>query len=201
VIVSVVTSLDAGPAAVSDAAGAPGALVTAPVLRQASLALAGAPGGDRPPGGRLAGRDEVRWPARDLPPATRIRPFDSAARGLVAAGLSLAAVRPAPGSAAIAPPRGLGLIGDALPLFQDTLERSFDRFLSRIKDLGAGTSSTLESPDRWIPWLLLAVTAGAGALGRWRRWGSDDGDGHMPDAPCPEGKLGRHGLPGLPRAR
>jgi hypothetical protein len=196
VIVGVRQDLENGAAAVSDTAGA---LVPAPMTHQGSLALAGLPGGGRPPGTLRGDEGADRWPAVDLSAATRVRPFESASRGLKALGVSLSADRPRPGSEAIAPPRGSGLISEALPWVQGTLERAFDRFLSRIKDPGAGASGTTESSDRWIPWLVLTMTAGAGALGRWRRWGGDGGQ--APGAPGPEARLGRHGLPGLPSAR
>jgi hypothetical protein len=196
VVAGVWMGLGAGAAAVSDSAGSPGALVMAPITHQGSLVVTGAPGGDRPPGGLLADEGVVRWPAPERPVATRVRPFESAARGLRAAGVSLPADRLAPGAEAIAPPRGFGLISDALPLFQDSLERAFDRFLTRIKDLGAGSSGTPESSDRWLPWLVLTATAGAGALVRWQRRGTDHGE-----EPGARARLGRHGLPGLPSAR
>jgi 4-amino-4-deoxy-L-arabinose transferase-like glycosyltransferase len=200
VIVGVRQDLDNGAAAASDGAGAPGALVPAPITHQGLLTLAGLPGGGRPPGTLRADEDADRWPALDLSAATRVRPFESAARGLDALGISLSADRPRPGSEAIAPPRRSGLMSEALPLLQGTLERAFDRFLSRIKDPGgAGASGTTESSDRWIPWLVLTITAGAGALGRWRRWGMDGGE--APGMPGAEARLGRHGLPGLPSAR
>jgi hypothetical protein len=201
VIVGVQTGLDTDAAAVSEPAGAPGALVTARIVQQGSFVVTGSAGGDRPPGGLLDDEDAARWPSPDLPAARRGRPIESAARRLKAAGVSLLADRPSPASEAIAPPRGFGLINDALPLFQDSLERGFDRFLTRIKDLGAGSSGTPESSDRWIPWLVLTATVGAGAaaLGRWRRWGMDRGE--APGEPGPRARLGRHGLPGLPNAR
>jgi hypothetical protein len=198
-IVGVRQDLDNGAAAASDAAGAPGAVVPAQVTHQGSLALAGLPGGGRPPGTLRADEGADRWPAPDVSAATRVRPFGSAARGLKALGLSLSPDHPAPGSEAIAPPRRSGLISEALPLVQGTLERAFDRFLSRLKDPGGGASGTTESSDRWIPWLVLTITAGASALGRWRRRGVDDGE--APGTPGPEARLGRHGLPGLLSAR
>jgi hypothetical protein len=139
--------------------------------------------------------------ALDLPVVTRVRPFESSANGLKAAGFSVPADRQVSGSEAIAQPRGLGLISDPIPLFQHTLQRAFDRFLTRMKDIGASSSSGPESSVRWVAWLALMVTgiAGAGAFGRWRFWGlNEDEERSQPSA---GGKLGRHGLPGLPSVR
>jgi hypothetical protein len=200
-IVSVRTGPDISAAVASDPASSSAALVTAPIAHQGSPAPAGTPGGDHPPGGLIVDERAAQWPAPDLLAPTRVRPFESAASGLKIAVGSLPADRPAPGSEVLAPPRGFGLITDALPLFQVTLERAFDRFLAGIEDLGVGSSSKPESSDRWIPWLILTATAGLGAGAGVRRW-CWRGDGNEePGEPGSGSKLGRHGLPGLPSAR
>jgi hypothetical protein len=200
VIFSVRTGQETGAAAVSDLADFPAGLASAPGLHSGLLVLDSSPVGARPPAGLLADEGAARWPAPDLPAPTRVHPFEPAARGLKAAAASLPTDRPAPGSEALAPPRGFGLISDALPLFQVSLECAFDRFLTGIKDLGAGSSNTHESSDRWIPWLVLTATAGLGAAARvrWQHCAADAGE--EPGAPGPEGRLGRHGLPGFASA-
>ena len=149
-----------------------------------SLPVAGSLGGDRPNGILLSDEDAVERLEPGLPAATRVRPFGPSPETISGP--------PAPSRwriprrrdpTAIAPPRGFGLIGETLPFVRTSLEQAVARFLTRIEGLSASRSGWQESPSRWVPWLVLTVAAGAGAVALRRRWRADDGDGEDRDDP------------------
>jgi hypothetical protein len=198
-IVVIRTGSDIGAVVVSTAATLPAASVATPVVNPPSLPVTGSLGGDRPNGVLVSEEGPVERLEPGLPAATRVRPFGSPTRALRAANAFPLADSTAAGSAAIAPPRGFGLIGETLPFARTSLEQALARFLSRIEGLGVGRSSGQESPASWIPWLVLTVAAGAGAAALRRRSRADDGD--CKDATILQGRIGRHGLPGVPDPR
>jgi hypothetical protein len=171
-------------------------LSAASVMHQSPLPVAGSLGGDRPNGILLTEEGTLKWPEPGLSAATRELPFGRSTGDLWAASALPLANRLAAGSEAIAPPRGFGLIGETLPFVRASVEQAFARFLTRIEGLGAGQSGRQESPARWVPWIVLTLVAGTGALALRRLRPADDGVGE--EEPILGGRIGRHGLPGVP---
>jgi hypothetical protein len=198
-IAGVRAGLDGGPGIAFDVAGTSAATAAVMAGHQGTVSLAGAASGDRPPGGLLAVGGTLQWPTSDLPAALRERRWDLAWRNLKQAAAALEASHPGRGVAWIAPPRGLGPIADALPVVQATIEHAFDRLLAGFAALGAGASHGSETPARWIPWLVLTATAGAGAIACGRHGSA--AQAAAAGAPWRRAKIGRHGMPGLPSAR
>jgi hypothetical protein len=196
-IVVVLTGSDVGTTVVSSTASASAALVATPGMHQQSLSAAGSLGGVRPSGFLRADEAVVERPELGLRSSTRAHPSGPSTRDRRAAAVLPAS--PTAGSEAIAPPRGCGLISETLPFVRTSLEQGLARFLTRIEALGAGRSGWQDSPARWVPWFILTITAGMAPIALKRSWRAEDGD--SVDERILGGRVGRHGLPGLPSSR
>jgi hypothetical protein len=130
------------------------------------------------------------------PGVPRAKPFVDGPRAANVAGVAgPAAVRTEP----MVPVRGFGLATEALPFARESLARAFDRFFRRFEAPGGGLAGRRESSSPLVPslvaMLVAAVAVEVEALRLRRRRA-----GARPDTSpeCPAGRIGRHGLPGLP---
>ena len=109
----------------------------------------------------------VKAPSSGRSRASRRRPgyvpSDQQRDNLRAAAFPLADPHLAAGSAAIAPPRGFGLIGETLPFVRTSLEQALARFLTRIEGLGWGRPGLARIT------LKMGPVAGSDGRGRRRR--------------------------------